>query len=168
MWAQAEGCTTLRPQEGKKQMFKEAEDLFEELRRLHLQAERHFFSLLPANKVHPATEGRWQPVVDIYETDEAWVIKLELAGVRKGDFSVTVSEGVLTIRGTRRDEFKGTWRTYHQAEINYNEFARSVPLPEGTDEEHINALYKDGLLTISIKKLSAPAAERKKVTITIS
>lgn len=145
-------------------MFKEAEDLFERLRNLHLQAERHFFSLLaPA-----VAEGKWQPLADVYETDAAWVIKLELAGVHKGDFSVTANEGVLTIKGTRRDEFEGKWRTYHQAEINYHEFERSFSLPEGTDAGGITALYKNGLLTITIKKRSAPPPERKKITIDIT
>jgi len=144
-------------------MFKEAEGLFEELRRLHLRAERHFFSLLA-----PSGEGKWQPLADVYETDEAWVIKLELAGVRKGDFSLSANTGVLTIRGTRRDEFEGKWRTYHQAEINYNEFERSFSLPQGIDEGAIEALYKDGLLIITIMKRSVPPPERKKITITIT
>lgn len=143
-------------------MFKEAEGLFEELRRLHLQAERHFFSFLA-----PSREGKWQPVADVYETDEAWVIKLELAGVGKEDFSLFANKGILTIRGTRRDEFEGKWRTYHQAEINYNEFERSFPLPQGTDEEAIRALYKDGLLVITIMKRPRSSPERKKITITI-
>jgi HSP20 family protein len=143
-------------------MFKETEGLFEELRRLHLQAERHFFSHLAPNR-----EGKWQPVADIYETDEAWVIKLELAGVGKEDFSLFANKGILTIRGTRRDEFEGKWRTYHQAEINYNEFERSFPLPQGTDEGAIKALYKDGLLVITIGKRPPSSPERKKITITI-
>jgi HSP20 family protein len=143
-------------------MFKEAEGLFEELRRLHLQAERHFFSLLA-----PGREGKWQPVADVYETDEAWVIKLELAGLRKEDFSLSANKGILTIRGTRRDEFEGKWRTYHQAEINYNEFERSFALPQGTDEEAIKALYKDGLLVITIMKRPPSSRERKKITINI-
>ena len=149
-------------------MFKEADDLFEELRKLHLQAERHFFDLFAPSKVCPTAEGRWQPMADVYETDEAWVIKLELAGVRKGDFSVTTNKGILTVRGTRRDEFEGKWRTYHQAEVNYNEFERSFPLPRGTDEGTIKALYKDGLLTITIMKRSSPPTERKKITINIT
>ena len=149
-------------------MFKEADDLFEELRKLHLQAERHFFDLYAPSKLFPTAEGRWQPLADIYETDESWVIKLELAGVRKGDFSVTTNKGILTVRGTRRDEFTGKWRTYHQAEINYNEFERSFPLPRGTDEGTIKALYKDGLLTITIMKRSSPPAERKRITISIT
>lgn len=143
-------------------MFKEAEGLFEELRRLHLQAERHFFSLLAPNR-----EGKWQPLADIYETAEAWVIKLELAGVGKEDFSLFANKGILTVRGTRRDEFEGKWRTYHQAEINYNEFERSFPLPQGTDEGAIKALYKDGLLIITIGKRPPSSPERKKITITI-
>jgi HSP20 family protein len=143
-------------------MFKEAEGLFEELRRLHSQAERHFFSLLATNR-----EGKWQPLADIYETDEAWVIKLELAGVGKGDFSLFANKGILTIKGTRRDEFEGKWRTYHQAEINYNEFERSFPLPQGTDEGAIKALYKDGLLTITITKRPPSPRERQKITINI-
>jgi HSP20 family protein len=157
-----------KPEEGNRTMFKEAEELFEELRKLHLQAERHFFDLCAPSKVYPATEGRWQPLADVYETDEAWVIKLELTGVRKGDFSVTVNEGVLKIRGTRKDEFAGKRRTYHQAEINYNEFERSFSLPGGTDEGTIKALYKDGLLTITIRKHSSPPAGRKRITITIT
>ncbi len=143
-------------------MFKEAEGLFEELRQLHIQAERHFFSLLA-----PGKEGKWQPLADVYETDEAWVIKLELAGLRKEDFSLSANMGILTIRGTRRDEFEGKWRTYHQAEINYNEFERSFLLPQGTDEEAIKALYRDGLLVITISKRSPSSPERKKITITI-
>lgn len=149
-------------------MFKEAEELFEELRKLHLQAERHFFDLCAPTKVYPATEGRWQPFADVYETNEAWVIKLELAGVRKADFSVTVNEGVLKVRGIRRDEFAGKWRTYHQAEINYNEFERSFLLPRGADQRTIKALHKDGLLTITIKKRPAPPAGRKRITINIT
>jgi len=148
-------------------MFKEAEDLFEEMRKLHLQAERHFSHLFAPSRVHSSSEGKWQPLADVYETDEAWVIKVELADVQKEDFSVTTNEGVLTIRGVRRDKFKGRWRTYHQAEINYNEFERSFLLPEGVDGENIRAIYKDGLLTITIKKLSSPALEEKKVTINI-
>jgi HSP20 family protein len=143
-------------------MFKEAEGLFEELRQLHLQAERHFFSLLA-----PSREGKWQPLADVYETDETWVIKLELAGVRKEDFSLSANKGILTIRGTRKDEFEGQRRAYHQAEINYNEFERSFPLPQGTDAGAIKALYKDGLLTITIRKLPASPPERKKITINI-
>ena len=143
-------------------MFKEADGLFEELRKLHLQAERQFFSLLA-----PGREGKWQPLADVYETDEAWVIKLELTGVGKGDFSLFANKGILTIRGTRKDEFEGKWRTYHQAEINYSDFERSFPLPQGIDEEAIKALYKDGLLTITIRKLPHSSPERKKITITI-
>lgn len=143
-------------------MFKEAEGLFEELRKLHLQAERHFFSLLA-----PHREGKWQPLADIYETDDSWVIKLELAGVGKEDFTLFANQGILTIRGTRRDEFEGKGRTYHQAEINYNEFERSFALPQGIDEEAIKALYRDGLLVITISKRPPASPERKKIVITI-
>jgi HSP20 family protein len=149
-------------------MFKEADDLFEQVRELHLQAERNFLNLLTPNKVHPSTEGRWQPLADVYETDAAWVIKLELAGVRKDDFSVSVNKGVLTVRGTRRDEFEGQWRTYHQAEIHYNLFTRSFSLPRGIDEGAIKARYTNGLLTITINKMAAPPAGRSKITITIT
>jgi HSP20 family protein len=149
-------------------MFKETDDLFEELRRLHRHAERHFFSLLAPSQVYTTAEGKWQPLADVYETDEAWVIIVELAGVQKGDFSVIVNEGVLIVRGVRRDAFEGKGRTYHQAEINYNEFARSFPLPVGIDEGTIKALFRDGLLTITIKKRSAPPPKRKKITINIT
>lgn len=149
-------------------MFKEADDLFDEVRKLHLQAERNFLNLLTPNKAYPSAEGRWQPLADVYETDKDWVIKLELAGVRKDDFSVSINKGVLTVRGTRRDEFEGQWRTYHQAEIHYNLFTRSFSLPGGIDEGAIKARYTSGLLTITINKTTTPPAERRKITITIT
>jgi HSP20 family protein len=149
-------------------MFKKADDLFDEVRKLHFQAERHFLNLLTPHKVHPSAEGRWQPLADVYETDVAWVIKLELAGVHKDDFSVSVNKGVLTVRGTRQDEFEGQRRTYHQAEIHYNAFARSFSLPGGIDEGAIKARYTNGLLTITINKTAIPPAERRKITITIT
>jgi HSP20 family protein len=149
-------------------MFKEADDLFDEVHKLHLQAERHFLNLLTPNKGHPSAEGRWQPPTDVYETDAAWVIKLELAGVRKDDFSVSINKGVLTVHGTRRDEFEGQWRTYHQAEIHYNAFTRSFSLPGGIDEGAIKARYTNGLLTITINKMAAPPTKRSKITITIT
>jgi len=148
-------------------MFKETENLFKEMRKLQIEAEQHFFDLFLPSKVQPLAEGKWQPIADFYETDEAWVIKMEIAGIHKEDLSVTINEGIMTIRGVRRDDFKGRWRTYYLTEINYNKFERSFPLPEGIDEESVSAEYKDGFLIITIRKLASPPVPEKRITIQI-
>lgn len=142
-------------------MFEDADEIFAQLKRLHLRAERQFFSLLLPSKERPAAAGKWHPLADIYETDTAWVIKVELAGVRPEDFSLTVEKGVLTVKGTRRDEFEGRWRRFHQAEIPYYEFERSFSIPPSGDEGGIKAIYKDGMLTITIPKPPPPAPEKR-------
>jgi HSP20 family protein len=148
-------------------MFKETENLLKEMRKLQIEAEQHFFDLFLPSKVQPLAEGKWQPIADFYETDDAWVIKMEIAGVRKEDLSVTLNEGIMTIKGVRRDDFKGRWRTYYLTEINYNKFERSFPLPEAIDEASVRATYKDGLLTITIRKLVSPPTPEKRITIEI-
>ena len=148
-------------------MFKEADDLFEEMRKLHLKAEQRFFDLFAPSRVHHSAEEKWRPAADVYETDKVWVIKMELGGVRKEDISVTLSEGVMRVRGVRRDEFKGEWRTYHQAEINYSAFERSFLLPKGVHGGHIKSTYNHGLLAINVEKFSAPPRIRRKVIIEI-
>jgi len=149
-------------------MARGRKDLFKEIKKLHQEAERQFFEFLSPSRVVPSVGRRWQPLADVYETDLTWVIKMELAGVRREDLSVTVHEGILTVRGVRRDEFEGGWRTYHQAEIDYKEFERSFSVPEELEEGDIEATYHDGLLTLTIRKPTSPSRQARAVRIQIT
>jgi HSP20 family molecular chaperone IbpA len=86
--------------------------------------------------------------VEDFVRDGSYVIRAELPGVDPDqDLEVTVAGGILTINAERREEFTDK----HRSEFRYGTFSRSVALPAGADEEHIEALYGHGILEITVK-----------------
>jgi HSP20 family protein len=101
--------------------------------------------------------------VDISDTDEAVVIKAVLPGIKADDVDITVSDGVLTIRGESRDEKTEDGTNYYRREIRYGSFARSVPLPTRVDQEKADASFSDGILTVSLPKAADVRPKQIKV-----
>lgn len=94
----------------------------------------------------------WAPAVDIKETDDAYLIEAELPGLSKNDVKVTVDDGVLTIQGERKQEEESTDKKIHRVERFYGSFMRRFSLPDNVDENSVKARFKDGVLTLSVKK----------------
>jgi len=92
----------------------------------------------------------WSPPTDVYETDDAIVVRVEVAGMRDEDFEIEVEDGFLKISGTRPDVPER--RAYHQMEIRYGKFSTTVGLPVPVNVEKSEALYDDGFLTINLPK----------------
>lgn len=92
----------------------------------------------------------WSPPTDGYETDEAYMVRVEIAGMREEDFEVAVENHTLHISGTRPDFLER--RAYHQMEIRFGKFATSVSLPGPVHVEQSRAEYKDGFLTVVLPK----------------
>lgn len=92
----------------------------------------------------------WSPPTDVYETEENYVIKVEIAGMRDEDFEVILEDRVLTVRGYRPD-LNGR-RAYHQMEIRFGKFELAVEIPGSVDMERATAEYKDGFLMIVLPK----------------
>lgn len=101
------------------------------------------------------TRSDWMPSVDIDESDDEFLIKVEVPEIRKEDIDVQVNNGVLTISGERRDEKEDKKR--HRVERYYGSFSRSFTLPDNVDQENISAEQKEGMLYLHLKK----AEERK-------
>lgn len=88
----------------------------------------------------------WRPPTDIYATDNAYVVLVEIAGMRGKDFSVTFDRRHLVIKGIRSDT--SVRKAYHQMEIAYGEFEAEVMIPGAIDVDSIEATYNDGFLRI--------------------
>ena len=93
----------------------------------------------------------WQPMTDIYETDDTLVIKMELAGVHKDDISIALDGDRLVVRGHRKDDSQKK-RNYRQMEINYGEFERIFSLPPGLDPGSVRAEFPMGFLRITLSR----------------
>jgi HSP20 family protein len=90
--------------------------------------------------------------VDIWETDDKMVVRAALPGVRPEDAGISVSEGVLTIKGEAKSERTEEKQDYYCQEIRYGAFSRSIQLPVRVDPERAEAAFENGVLTVTLPK----------------
>lgn len=96
--------------------------------------------------------GPWTPTSDFVETDDAYIITAELPGVSDTDVDISVDSGVLTLSGSRRQEFTVDEDSYQQRERSFGSFSRRFPLPPGVAEDRITAGVAYGVLKVTPPK----------------
>jgi HSP20 family protein len=92
----------------------------------------------------------WRPPTDVCETENAYMVRVEIAGMREEDFVVTLDNRLLNIRGIRTDQLER--RAFHQMEIRFGEFAIDVELPARVDAARVQANYLEGFLRVTLPK----------------
>src|SRR3954469_23107784 len=103
----------------------------------------------------------WSPAVDIRESEGEITLELELPGIKPEEVEITAENGVLTVRGEKKSERKeGEENRYHVVERTYGSFLRTFQLPQGIDEDQINAAFEHGILSIRIPKAALPQPKR--------
>ena len=117
-----------------------------------------------------ATEDTWdeneqedlpgQLAVDVYETDEKLIVKARTAGVNKSDLDVSISDGILTISGTLSSGDDSVATHWHVQECYWGEFSRTLALPVQVKEDEVEAVLKDGVLTIGFTKVKQEQARK--------
>jgi HSP20 family protein len=96
--------------------------------------------------------GIWEPPVDVYETDDAIVLQVELPGVSKDAVTVELQEHTIRLSGERTREPAVTGGQYHREEGRYGAFQRAFRMPTIVDEAKIQATYTDGVLALRLPK----------------
>ena len=104
-----------------------------------------------------------QLAVDVYETREKLVVKARTAGVNKGDLDVSIADNTLSIHGTLSAGADDQVENYFVQECYWGEFSRSIALPVPVKEEDIEAVLKDGVLTISFTKVKQDTVKKIQV-----
>ena len=123
----------------------------------------------PANTSQPQDE--WdeeeavpgQLAVDVFETREKLIVKARTAGVNKSDLDVSIADNTLSIRGTLSAGEEAGVENYFVQECYWGEFSRSIALPVPVKEDEIEAMLKDGVLTISFTKLKQDTVKKIQV-----
>lgn len=146
-------------------MAAERKDLLAEMDVLSAEMERLFYRLFhPKLPLKTFGEPSWQPLTDIYETDDAFVVKMELAGVRKEDVKLRLEGEKLYVSGVRREQPDENVKAYHQVEINYGRFERVILLRAAISPDATSACFEEGLLKITIPK-AVPTEHVTKIQI---
>ena len=107
----------------------------------------------------------WTPAVDVVETDDAIVLKAELAGMDPKDINIEVQDNVLTVSGERRFEEEVKEDKFYRIERRYGSFSRSLALPATANESKVEAKYENGVLKVTVPKTEM--AKPKKITVTV-
>ncbi len=116
--------------------------------------------------VAPGATGSWAPPLDLHEDEDRITVRLELAGVKKEDFDVSLTDDVLTISGERKSEEDRREGESFRSERVFGSFSRSVTLPSPVKAGEVNAAYEDGILTVTLPK--AEEARPRKIEVKVN
>ena len=111
---------------------------------------RYFHFLALTNGSRPSGK-LWYPAADVYRTPEGWMVKIELAGVSPEDIEIDIQGNVLYIAGCRRDRTCSKGVSYHQMEITYSRFEKTLRFPASIDGEIIENNFYNGLFIIHLR-----------------
>jgi HSP20 family protein len=139
---------------------------FKDFDRMRKEMDRLWGSFLEAGSRRRGEDGsEWYPSLDITETKNEVVVKAELPGMDPKDIDISLSDGMLTIKGEKKQEREEKEENYHLVERSYGSFTRSVALPKEVKHDKISASYKNGVLKIVLPK--SEEAKQKEVKIKV-
>lgn len=138
---------------------------FGELSSLRREMDRlweNFFVERPLGRIR---EREWAPSLDMSETKDNYVVKVEVPGIDAKHMDISLTGDVLTIRGEKSQEKEEKEEDYHLVERSYGSFSRSVRLPAEVESNKIKASYKNGILRITLPKSEKAKAKEVKIKV---
>ena len=105
------------------------------------------------------------PAMDVAETDKAYEITAELPGMSESDVEVVAANGVLTIKGEKKEEKEEKKKDYYLSERRYGSFERRMQIPEDVEADKIEAAFKKGVLTVTLPKKPEAQKPAKKIEV---
>jgi HSP20 family protein len=98
----------------------------------------------------PETVSAWKPLVDVYRTRQGWILKFDLAGVRREDVTVSLRGRCVSVSGLRKDTIVEEGSSHYTMEISYNRFERTIEMPRDLDGAQITLEAREGNLLVRI------------------
>lgn len=135
---------------------------------LHEEIDSVFERFFRGFGIEPFISGReFSPRVDVAEGEKAVEITAELPGMDENDIDVSISEGLLTIKGEKKMEREDRDKDYYRVERSYGAFTRTIPIPEYVDLDKAEASFKKGVLKITLPKLPEAVEKKRKIQIKV-
>jgi HSP20 family protein len=116
---------------------------------------------------HPVVEqlGAFHAKIDMKDNDKEVLIHADLPGVELKDIQISVEGNSLVLQGEKKVEKESKEKGYYRMERSYGSFYRSIPLPCAIEQENIDAVYKDGVLNITLPKSKDTTKPEKRITV---
>ena len=106
----------------------------------------------PMRDTPNVSSQRWVPEMDLVETEEHYLLKADLPGMKQDDVSIEFHDGALTVSGERKIEYERKEKGFFRLERSFGKFSRSLTLPDGVDPEAVSASFDRGVLEVQIPK----------------
>ncbi len=119
----------------------------------------------PSLMTRPWDYALVNPLLDETEDEKAFHVKIELPGMDQEDVDITLSDGLLTIRGEKKQEEEEKGKDFYRSERTFGAFRRTLPIPVEVDESKIEASFKKGVLSIELPKTEEAQKKVKHITV---
>jgi HSP20 family protein len=129
------------------------------------EMDRLWDSFLEERPRRRVEEREWLPSLDVSETKNDIVVKAEVPGMDPKDINISLSNGVLTIKGEKKHEREEKEEDYRLIERSYGAFARSIQLPVEVQSNKVNASYKNGILKVTLPKSEEAKIKEIKIKV---
>ncbi|MEE4236659.1 MAG: Hsp20/alpha crystallin family protein [Anderseniella sp.] len=140
-----------------------SDDLFSNL---HREIDRVFEDFTRGGQLpFSSGNGKMSPRADLSETDKEIELTVELPGVEEEDIDISLAGEMLTVRGEKKSETEKKDKDYHVVERSYGMFERATRLPCPIDEDKIDAVFRNGVLKITLPKAPEAQTRSKKIAI---
>ena len=103
----------------------------------------------------------WVPQIEVRQTDGTFMVRADLPGLTKDDVKVELTNKMMLISGERKEEKEEKQEGFYRTERRYGNFYRQIPLPEGVKTENTAAIFRNGVLEITMPMLKAEPTTRK-------
>lgn len=148
------------------QLMRRQWDPFKELEALNERFHQMFRgTALAEGAKEPLSVMSWAPSCDISENTAGYKIRAELPDVKKDDVKVTLTDGLLTIQGERKQEKEEKDTKVHRREMFYGSFMRTFAMPDDADDATVAATFKDGVLEVAIGKSKTTPPKTKEIPV---
>jgi HSP20 family protein len=107
----------------------------------------------------------WRPATDVYETEEVVVVRMDVSGMKRDSFEITIDGEDVVIRGQRKDPTPPGRKHFHKMEINVGPFERRIRVPVPFDADGVTACYENGFLELQMTKTEKPPPKKIKIDI---
>ena len=121
------------------------------------------FDMDPFRRAKAAFSG--VPAVDVTETEKGYKVVAELPGMDEKNIEVKIANGMLTIKGEKREEKEEEKQDYYVRERSFGSFERTFPVPDGVELDKVDASFKKGVLTVTLPKTAEAQKAEKKITV---
>jgi HSP20 family protein len=138
---------------------------FRDFERMRRDMDRFWDSFFERRVRRTEEGGEWLPSLDVAETKDEIVVKAEVPGMDPKDIDISLSDGLLTIKGEKKQEREEKEEDYHLVERSYGTFTRSIRLPSEVKTDKISASYKNGVLKVTLPK--SEEAKQKEIKIKV-